>query len=286
MKHKSMFALLRTALLRTLALLVLAAFPFSLFAALTPEEKLAEYRRELKAFHSEFGGEHKLPDERFFLFGMGLRSKFLYKAGALMDAQSGKVIRKWDVRGDVILPADYSVIMRTMNGVEVRIFETEDGVFVESTVESRERERLPGTSARVQLPDFSLYKYPGVMRVLHQELLVNVTTNGPVPNFFVYSKPWYRDGAMMALAFKETGNLDVIRDWILSLREAYDRNNKGETEADNLGQALFLVSLVADTNHPLVAKVLAEIPRFEKTDATGKLFLSTKWRAVTFRMSE
>ncbi len=29
-------------------------------------------------------------------------------------------------------------------------------------------------------------------------------------------------GAMMALAFKETGNLPVIRDWILGLREVYE----------------------------------------------------------------
>jgi hypothetical protein len=101
-----------------------------------------------------------------------------------------------------------------------------------------------------------------VMRVLHQELLVNVTPTGPVPNFLVYPRPWYRDGAMMALAFRRTGNLDLIRDWILSLREPCDRNNAGENEADNLGQALFLVSLVSDTNHPLVAKIQAELPKF------------------------
>ena len=93
---------------------------------------------------------------------------------------------------------------------------------------------------------------------------------GPVPNFFVYPKPWYRDGAMMALAFRETGNLGVIRDWILGLREPFDRNNGGVTEPDNLGQALFLVSLVSDKNHPLVAKVLAELPRFEREGPQGR----------------
>ena len=35
-------------------------------------------------------------------------------------------------------------------------------------------------------------------------------------------------------------------------------------DPDNFGQALFLVSLASDTNHPLVAKVLAEIPKFER----------------------
>lgn len=32
----------------------------------------------------------------------------------------------------------------------------------------------------------------------------------------------------------------------MGLSEVYDRNNKGETEADNLGQALYLVSLVSE----------------------------------------
>jgi hypothetical protein len=100
----------------------------------------------------------------------------------------------------------------------------------------------------------------------------------------VYQKPWYRDGAMMALAFRETGNLDVIRDWILGLREPFDRNNAGMTEPDNLGQALFLVSLVSDKHHPLVPKVLAEAPRFQrnkhiagKSDFAEHPVYQTKW---------
>ena len=223
--------------------------------------RAAAYRTELDAFRKEFGGARELPAAKFFLFGLGLRTKWLYQTGALMNAHSGEVWRRWNVGDEVILPADYSVILRTSQGQEIRIFEDETGVFV---VESGQRERLPGTAAQVRLPGFQEFKYPAVMRVLHQELLVNVTTNGPVPNFFVYSKPWYRDGAMMALAFRETGNLDCIRAWILGLREPFDKNNKGETEADNLGQALFLISLVANTNHPLVAKVLAEVPKFEQ----------------------
>ena len=223
--------------------------------------RAAAYRTELDVFRKEFGGARELPAAKFFLFGLGLRTKWLYQTGALMNAHSGEVWRRWNVGDEVILPADYSVILRTSQGQEIRIFEDETGVFV---VESGQRERLPGTAAQVRLPGFQEFKYPAVMRVLHQELLVNVTTNGPVPNFFVYSKPWYRDGAMMALAFRETGNLDCIRAWILGLREPFDKNNKGETEADNLGQALFLISLVANTNHPLVAKVLAEVPKFEQ----------------------
>jgi len=78
---------------------------------------------------------------------------------------------------------------------------------------------------------------------------------------------------MTAMCFKATGNLDLIREWVLGLTDPYDRNNGGETEADNLGQALYLVSLVADKSHPLVEKVLKEMPRFE-VDAPGGKYLN------------
>ncbi len=76
--------------------------------------------------------------------------------------------------------------------------------------------------------------------------------------------PWYRDGAMMALAFRATGNLDCIRERVLGLRESYDPDNTDEPEEDDLGQALFLVSLGPEPDHPLVAKALREVPKFEQ----------------------
>jgi hypothetical protein len=201
---------------------------------------------------------------------MGLREKFFYRAGALFRAPGAALVRRWDEAEEVILPADYTVVLRTREGEAVRLSEDERGVWIET---AGRREALPGTEAAVRLPRFERHRFPQALRVLHQELLVNVLTNGPVPNLFVYRKPWYRDGAMMALAFREAGNLDVIRAWILGLRQPYDRNNAGETEADNLGQALFLVSLVSNTNHPLVASVLAEVPKFERAQDGGKFIL-------------
>ena len=32
-----------------------------------------------------------------------------------------------------------------------------------------------------------------------------------VPNLWIYPRPWYRDAAMMALCFEETGNVDLLR---------------------------------------------------------------------------
>lgn len=232
----------------------------------TPVARLAAYRAELEQFRREFGGARELPDVRFFLFGMGQRAKLLYRGGKLIDIRSGAVLREWPATDELIVPPDYRVALRTPPGGWASIREDEQAVWIE---ENGKKSAIEGTRCPVKLPEFRGHRFSNVLRVLHQELLVNVTDAGPVPNLFVYTKPWYRDGAMMALAFRETGNLDLIRPWILGLREPYDRNNNGETEADNLGQALFLVSLAGDRKHPLVDKVLAELPRFEVSDAKG-----------------
>ena len=71
---------------------------------------------------------------------------------------------------------------------------------------------------------------------------------------------------MMAMCLEVTGNINLIKEWALSLSDPYDRNNGGETEADNLGQTLFILSFFTDRNHPLVAKILKESRKYEVTD--------------------
>ncbi len=243
------------------------------------------YRKALAEVRKEHGGAYKLPAIDFFLFGMGSRDKYLYTNGRLRDALTGRVIRTWEVKEELIAPSSYTVALKTRDGKTVFLFEDESAVWIES---DGKREAL--SKGKVKLPDFKGRKYRLVLRVLHQELLVNVVDGKPVPNFFVYSKPWYRDGAMMAMAFRKTGNLHVVKDWILSLRQPYDRNNRGQTEADNLGEALYLVSLVSDKSHPLVPIVRKEFSRFEKgqyivgrSDFSLHPVYQTKWAKFGLR---
>ena len=210
---------------------------------------------------------------------MGPRRKLFYHAGVLHDALNGEMLRAWTVSQEIILPAEYRVVLRTSGGEEVQVWEDEDGIWLE---EGGQRRRLDG--GRMVLPGFEGHPYAPILRVLHQEILVNILAGLPLPNFFVYPRPWLRDGAMMAMVLRQTGNLDLIRAWILGLREPYDRNNAGETEADNLGQALYLVSLVSDASHPLVASVLKELLRYEvddyirgRSDFTEHPVYQTKW---------
>ncbi|TFH05958.1 MAG: hypothetical protein E4H09_01135 [Spirochaetales bacterium] len=121
------------------------------------------------------------------------------------------------------------------------------------------------------------------MRILHQEILVNIYHGLPLPNFLVYDRPWYRDAAMMAMVLQATGNLHLIRDWVMNLRDPFDCNN-GTTEPDNLGQVLYLISLFADSAHPVVSSVLSEAPRFHRdehisgmTDGSEHPVYQTKW---------
>ena len=95
---------------------------------------------------------------------------------------------------------------------------------------------------------------------------------------------------MMAMAFEKTANLHVVKDWILGLRKPYDRNNAGETEADNLGEALYLISLVSDKSHPLVPIVRKQFARFQKcqwiegrSDFAARPVYQTKWAKFGLR---
>jgi hypothetical protein len=237
------------------------------------------YREALERTRKAYGGAYKLPAVDFFLFGMGPRDKFIYTRGKLTSAASGKVVREWEVEEEVICPAEYTVALKTKDGKFVFVTEDEEAVWVEA-----DGKKEPLSKGPVKLPDFKGRKHRLVLRVLHQELLVNVLNGKPLPNFFVYDKPWYRDGAMMAMAFEKTNNLPVVKEWILGLREPFDKNNNGESEADNLGQGLYLVSLVSDKSHPLVPRIQKEFARFDKgkhiegrTDFAARPVYQTKW---------
>ncbi len=233
------------------------------------EVQLARYRSDLDAFRKEFGGAHELPDVPFFQFGMGLRTKYLFKNGVLSDARDGAEVRRWNVKQCTIVPPAYLVQMITADGQTIEIREDEQGAWINA---GGRREALKGTDKPVRLPSFVDHKYASVLRVLHHEILMNVTDRGPTPNFYVYKKPWYRDAAMMALCLKATGNLDLIREWIMGLSEPYDRN-AGLPEVDNLGQALFLISLVSDKRHPLVAKIQNELTARQAASAAGPFII-------------
>src|SRR5512133_3320616 len=154
-----------------------------------PEHSLNQYRAQLVAFRKEYGGAHELPDVPFFQFGMGLRTKYLFKQGQLLNAVTGQVVRSWDATNTTIIPSAYSVAISTRSGSRILILEDEQGVWCE---EAGARQLVEGTAHPVRLPTFVENRYGSILRVLHHEILMNVTAAGPLPNFYVCHKPRHR----------------------------------------------------------------------------------------------
>lgn len=187
----------------------------------------------------------------FQLFGAGPRRKLLYVNGCLSDVRTGQVLRQWTVSAEHVMADPPAVSLTTTSGEQIRIEENEQGVWLTLNEINHALDPRP-----LALPQFDGHPHAALLRALLHELLVNVVAGAPLPNLLVYDRPWYRDAAMVCMVFERTGHLELVRDWILGLREPYDRNNAGHCEPDNLGEVLYLVSLVSDAAHPVVARVL------------------------------
>jgi hypothetical protein len=224
------------------------------------------YRLELEQLRKEFGGTQEMPDITFFLFGMGQRTKLIYRKGKLLGACSGKTLHEWPIKAEVIVPDQYTVYLTCSDNSKIKIREDQTAVWIE---EKGTKTAVQGTTSPLRLPEFHGHQYSRILKTLHHEILINIIDGKPVPNFLVYSNPWRRDGAMMAMCLEKSGNLNLIKKWVLNLVDPYDRNNQGETEADNLGQTLYLLSLFTDSKHPLVSRILNETTKYEIKDGNG-----------------
>ncbi len=261
-----------------------APAPVRVFLSDSVWRELAEYRHELELTRSQYGAGIDMPTHEFFLFGMGDRPKLVYENGTLSSATTGEVLRHWDATEQCIVPPAYLVVLRAGDGKDVTIREDSEGIWLTEGDSTTALGR-----SHVALPSFSECRYPAVMRVLHQEMLINVINGAPRPCLFTYSHPWYRDGAMVCMALARTGNLHLVRDWILGLRQPYDFQS-GEAEVDNLGQALYLISLASDKSHPLVGEVQTEMAGREEnghltghTDGAPHPVYQTNWAKFGLR---
>jgi len=263
--------------------LILTAVYFTgnaqIFTQAKAEKALQNYRENLAILRKEHSNGRNLPIVNFFFFGMGDRLKMVYKDGVLSNAKTGKALRRWKVKTAIIVPSEYLVHLELENGKVVDIQEDVQGVYIyENNMQIIMAESI------LSLSSFSDKKYAPVLRVLHHEILMNVDEGLPLPNFLVYQKPTYRSAAMMTMVLKQTNNLNLISNWVKNLKEPYDRNVGGSPEIDNLGQALYIISAVSDSKHPLIEKILEEADGYKnsdyiegKTDDSYHPVYQTKW---------
>lgn len=196
---------------------------------------------------------------QYQLFGMGHRRKLFYRNGTLCDAYQGERVAHWQVESEIFAPGEYRVTLQTRGGPVV-IEEDEEAVWLCERGDRRCLSRCP-----VRLPRFDGHPRAALLRALHAELLVNVMPWGPVPNLWVYPRPWYRDAVMMAMAFAITGNVGLLVPWIAGLEQPFDRNNAGNAEPDNPGQVLYLASLAGGRSHPVVNKAITAARQVTQT---------------------
>ena len=121
----------------------------------------------------------------------------------------------------------------------------------------------------MSLYDFHNQKYQNIKKVLYGEILFNIKDSTIYPNILVYDKPWYRDAALTSMVLKQTNNTDLISDWVDNINELYDKQNKGNEEADNLGELLYILSTQDNINYNLVNKIEAEAKRIAKNNSKG-----------------
>lgn len=117
-------------------------------------------------------------------------------------------------------------------------------------------------------PDFTGHQFAAQLAELHREILSEIDDGKPLPNKTVYRTPWRRDGAMVAMVLEKTGQIGLIRDWILTIDDPFDRNN-GCEEPDNIGESLYLLGCVTNHTHPAVGKIV-EIAK-KRLDGNGVL---------------
>ena len=191
-----------------------------------------------------------LPERPFLLFGLGDRPKFVFQGGALLRAPGGEPVHSWARGGEATFEPDAG---RVVLGGRPIVWENEEGLFWR---DGGAPVRMAEYAVPLRLPDFRGHPHAEALRTLLREILVNIDGGAPLPNFYVYRRPWRRDGAMMAMVLEATGNLGQLRAWAESLDDPFDRNNGGDEEPDNLGQTLYLLGRLGLGDHPLVARTV------------------------------
>ncbi|MGF1449751.1 MAG: hypothetical protein ACFB20_10080 [Opitutales bacterium] len=194
----------------------------------------------------------------FYLFGAGSRSKYIYREGKLIKWPEQRLVFRGNVLDERIYPAEHRVQLVCEDDTTALIEESERGLFLKTDGPAH----LLATDS-VKMPDFSEHRFRDQLRILHFEILWNIKDGRPLANLLAYTKPSYREAASIAMVLKLTGNLPLIADWIESITEPFDLNN-GTAEADNLGQVLFLNSLLDERNDDLVDKALDQMGTYVK----------------------
>ncbi len=223
-----------------------------------------EYKTFIKKYNCD--AINVFPNIKFYLLGLGDREKLLYKDGKIITIDSGEVIKEFDEDYSLIIPNEMTILIKEKNGNYSKIYENNDGVYIES---NNEKNLIEGTDKYIKLYNFENEPYQNIKKVLYSEILFNIKHNKIIPNIIVYENAWYRDAAIASMVLKYTHNEDLISEWVSQIDEVYDKQNNGIKEPDNLGELLYIISTQDNINKTLVNKIKIEAEHLAKNNKDG-----------------
>ena len=263
--------------------------------------ELAEYLYEIDVplrSQEYFVQKHEISHKKnsdFFGFGMGDRRKMIYRKGKLIDLQTKQVIRDFNFAHEMIIPNMYTVVLLDEAGRITRIYEDETGVHIEKgrmakiwedwnnfnqweedrlnnretkLVENIATETITTSKNKINLPNFEESKVGRVLKVLHQEVLININQGKPRTTLMAKTNEagLYQEGMIAAMVLEKTNNTWLFEDWMKQINSIYDCRNKLEKHetkcvesADNPGQLLYLLGAITNNRQDLKSKIKAEV---------------------------
>lgn len=227
------------------------------------------YKKEYKEFikNSQAKTISINEENNIYFFGFNNRKKLLYKDGILKDLKTNKILYKFNVNKELIIPNIYTVLIELKNGKTIKIYENEKGIFIDND------KTITIDDNKVNLPNLNKYQYGTLLNTLYGEILFNIKDGVIYPNILVYDKPWYRDAAITGMVLELTNNTSIIEKWINSIENIYDYQNKGTKETDNLGELLYLASLTKNRNTKLITNIQKETEKIIKNNKNGNYLI-------------
>ena len=202
----------------------------------------------------------------YYYFGFANRRKLVYRPGKIIDIDTKEELYSFNEKVHYIVPNTYTVLIETEENDYIMIQEDNEGIHY---VVNGEDTIIEGTNNYINLYTFENEKYQNTLKVLYGEILFNIKDSIIYPNIIVYDKPWYRDAAITSMVLKKTNNTDLIKPWVDSITDLYDRQNGGVEEADNLGELLYILSTQEERNEDLITRVEAEAERIATSNPNG-----------------
>lgn len=205
---------------------------------------------------------------QFFIFGMGLRQKYILYKNKDNSYNLYGMEEKCNILENIIhvdIDAEHYLCTGQWQNRLIEVYENKNGIYVNLDSEVY----ILDESQYINIPEFN-GKYANILRLSFNEAMVNITKTGPKPNFITYDKPFYRDAAYIGMLCKETENLSQITPWINNMTEIYDLQRGSQIkEPDNLGQVLYLQSLLIEPNEALIEEVIEEAFRIRVEKDNG-----------------